>query len=310
MDFSDLNDSLGQFESALSSEKVSLESPSPKTILLALDGSNQDRTAIALAGELGRRFKARVVVTRGSEGGDVPDAVREQVEAVKGELAAAPYALQSDAMFQSAPLPAQQVLASQQKLGADLVIIPAPYLRDVGLLGDESLSSPIDMLLAECAAPMLLVRHPLDDPKAALARMLIPMTVNVPALGAAAGWAFKMVDPAGKVELYAVADESAVEDARKLLGADVELTADALLRAENKLAGGMTSAVQQKGTETGVKVVVDVAVGKALKLTLARIHEAPCIVCTGTPLDRTTRAFGRVQNVALGSKYPVLVVRR
>ncbi|MBX3246574.1 MAG: universal stress protein [Myxococcales bacterium] len=309
MDFSDLNDSLGQFESALSGEKVTLESPAPKTILLALDGSNQDATALALAGELARRFKARVVVTRGCEG-EAPEAVREQVEAAKGELAAQPYGVDSAVIFKSAPLPAQQILAAQQKLGADLVVIPAPYLRDVGLLGDESLSSPIDMLLAECTAPLLLVRHPLDAPKAALRRMLIPMTVNVPALGAAAGWAFKMVDPDGKVELYAVADEAAVEDARKLMGVDEELTADALLRAESKLAGGMTSAVQQKGTETGVTVVVDVAVGKALKLTLGRIHEAPCIVCTGTPLDRTTRAFNRVQNVTLGSKYPVLVVRR
>lgn len=309
MDFSDLNDSIGQFESALSGDKVTIESPSPRTILLALDRSNQDPTAIALAGELGRRLKARVVVTLGSEG-EASEEAREHVEAAKAELIAQPYGLDADVIFKTAPDPAHQILSAQQKLGADLVVIPAPYLRDVGLLGDESLSSPIDMLLAECNAPLLLVRQPLDDPKAVLSRMVIPMTVHVPALGPAAGWAFKLVDTSGAVELYAVADEAAVEDARKLLGVGEELTADALLRAESKLAGGMTAAVQRKGTETGVTVVVDVAVGKALKLTLERVHDAPCIVCTGTPLDRTSRAFNRVQNVTLGSKYPVLVVRR
>ncbi|MBX3270489.1 MAG: hypothetical protein KF729_09525 [Sandaracinaceae bacterium] len=309
MDFSDLNDSIGQFESALSGEKAELVSPDPRTLLLAIDGSNQDPTTIALAGEVGRRLKARVVVMMGGEG-EPTDAQREKVKAAAAELAAQPYALETDTIFKTAPAPAQQILAAQQKLAADLVILPAPYLRDVGLLGDESLSSPVDMLLAECTAPMLLVREPLDDPKAALARVLIPMTVYVPSLGAAAGWAFKLVDAGGMVELYAVADEAAAQDAKKLLGVDEELTADALVRAESKLAGGMIAAVQRKGTETGVDVVVDVAAGKALQLTMARVHEGPCVVCTGAPMDRTSRAFSRAYNVALRSKYPVLVVRR
>lgn len=79
MGFSGWNDGVGQLERALSGEEVEIESPSPSALPLALDGSNQDRTCIALAGELARPLEVRVLVPSGVEG-EVSDEVRHLVD--------------------------------------------------------------------------------------------------------------------------------------------------------------------------------------------------------------------------------------
>jgi hypothetical protein len=310
IDVDDLNESLGAFESALTASKVHIAEPSVAVVLLAIDGSSQDANAIAYAGLIAKRFSARVAVTIGTEG-ELTDEAHALAERAVDILHAEPYGLEAKTVFSAARFPGRQILECQRDLHAGLIVLPAPYLIDVDVLGDESLSSPIDLLLAESDAPLFLVRHPNSDPNACFRRIVLPMTIWVPALGAAAGWAFRLVAPGGRIELFAVADKQAMEHAMRVLNEtdDRAMTADALLRAEHHHIGGMVSALQHRGVETGVDVDVDVAVGKALKLTLERIHGSPSIVCTGVPADRSSEAYHRIQDIVLGSHTPVLVAR-
>jgi hypothetical protein len=311
IDLGDLNDSLGAFESALSSGRVAIQIADPKVevVLLALDGTSQDETCVALAAEAARHLGARVVVTAGEKAGLSPE-LREKVERAASALAAAPLSLSAEAAFAEAKTPAKQILSLATERGAGLVIAAAPYLYDYEGFGDESLSGPIDCLLAESGIPLLLVREPVEEVSGCLDRMLIPMTVHSAGLGVTAGFAFRLAQRGGHVDLFAVADQQALEDADAVLGESLgaeRRSPDALLRAEQAQIGGMVSALQHRGVESGVEVHVDVVVARTLKPVLDRINEAPCVVCMPLPRDRTSSAFHRAHDIALGSRHPVLL---
>jgi hypothetical protein len=310
MDYSDLNESMGAFESAVSSSKAHVKMPACGTILLAVDGSNQDATAIAIAAMVAPRLRAKVRVTMGSyEIDGKPDRgpAERAVAALKGRV-------DVEALYGEGPIPAVQILAVKRRLDAGLVIAPAPYIGDIGLLKDESLSSTIDVLLAEARSALLVVREPIDDVAVYFKRLLLPMTVYSPALAAAAGWAFSLAEGDATIDLFAVADRQAVETAAALTGQDASedreaTSADALRRAEQKHAGGMISAVQQKASETGVNVTVELEEGEPISLVLARLHADPAIAVVGAPLDRNDIGFHRAHGIVLGAKSPVLIAR-
>jgi hypothetical protein len=310
IDLGDLNDSLGAFESALSSSKVAIQitDPEVRTLLLALDGTSQDETCVALAGEVASHLGASVVVTAATKD-ELTDELREIVERAVQRLTST-FGLSAEAAFVEARTPARRILELGAERGAHLLVASAPYLYEYEGFGDESLSGPIDCLLAESEVPLLLVREPLDSVKECLTRMLIPMTVHSAGLGVAAGFAFKLAEKHGHVDLFAVADQQALEDADAVLGeatSTEKRSPEALLRAEQTQIGGMVSALQHRGVESGVQVHVDVVVARSLKPVLDRAHTAPCVVCMPLPRDRTSSAFHRAHDIALGSRYPVLL---
>lgn len=305
----EIMEGVGAFEAALIEKAIAIETPDVRAILLAVDRSNQDPTAIAIAGEVAGRCRAAVYVIYAPEGARSAEDER-YCETVAAELRAPPWKLDAHAKCVNAPLPAQQILGAAQEVKADLVVLPAPYLRDLGLIGDQSLGSPVDMLMVELAAPLLIVRQPLAEPSECFARALIAVSAPTEEIGRAAGWALKLVDPRGTIELLAIADEAALQEAKALLDEKVArgaLEAEALARAATKQAGALIAAVQKRGAEIGVGVHVEVKVGKAVEIEVAEANRRPCLVFTGTPNDRTSPAFHRAKDVALGSIYPVLV---
>jgi hypothetical protein len=309
IDHGDLNDSLGAFESALSSSKVAIRISDPEVgvVLLALDGTSQDEACVALAAEAAARLGAKVVVTAGAKG-HLSAELRQALDRAVSVLTSAPFGLAAEAAFAEAKNPAKQILALAKERGAGLVVAAAPYLYDYEGFGDESLSGPIDCLMAESDVPLLLAREPLEEVSACFGRMLIPMTIHSAGLGVAAGFAFGLAERDGHVDLFAVADQQALEDAAAVLGEEGEKRSpESLLRAEQAQIGGMVSALQHRGTESGIEVHVDVAVARTLRPVLERIHEAPCLVCMPLPRDRTSNAFHRAHDIALGSRYPVLL---
>ena len=182
---------------------------------MAIDGSDQDRTAVERAAEVAPALRAGVHVTMGATG-EVGDAERAAVESVVAQLKER--GLKAASVFEKADEPAKQILAAKRAVDAGIVIVPAPYLQNYGRLGDESLSSTIDMLLAESRVPILLVREPLEQPALCLQRFVLPMTIYAPALGAAAGWAFSLARRNSVIELHAVADMKAIEEAKRMAG--------------------------------------------------------------------------------------------
>jgi hypothetical protein len=311
IDLGDLNDSLGAFESALSSSKVAIRITDPEVgvVLLALDGTSQDETCVTVAGEAASHLGARVVVTACAKDGISPE-LHAHVDRAVMRLSSAPFGLSVEAGYAEGKNPAKQILALTEDRGAGLIVTSAPFLYEYEGFGDESLSGPVDCLMAESHVPLLLVREPLDAVRECFTRMLIPMTVHSAGLGVAAGFAFKLAEKHGHVDLFAVADQQALEDADAVLGEETSTekrSPEALLRAEQAQIGGMVSALQHRGAESDIEVHVDVVVARSLKPVLERIHSAPCLVCMPLPRDRTSSAFHRAHDIALGSRYPVLL---
>ncbi|MBX3258743.1 MAG: universal stress protein [Labilithrix sp.] len=305
MDFTDLNQSMGAFESAVSSTKARVQMPTCGAVLLAVDGSEQDATAIALAAEVAPRLRAKLRVTIGSDDHEIAARAVAELKA-QGHVA--------ETVTGEGDTPAARILAAQTKTDAGLVIVPAPYLEAMPALRGESLGTTVDMLLAEVHGALLVVRDPIALTAEHLKRFLLPMTVFTPALASAAGWAFSLAEGAATIDLYAVADQKAVEAAAELVGeVDEEhreaRSADALLRAEHRNAGGMISAVQQRASDTGVNVNVDIDAGDPVSLVLERLHREPALAIVGAPLDHKAAEFHRVHDIVLGSKHPVLVAR-
>jgi nucleotide-binding universal stress UspA family protein len=304
----DLQDTLGAFEGAFVKKAVKpVTVPQCAHILLAVDRSNQDKDAIELTTTLAKRWSSRVSVIFAD--GDVSsNDGQEYAKSVVEKLASEGLVVEAEA---TKPLfAAHQILAAQTRTRADLIVMPAPYMRDVGLLGDESLSSVVDVLIAEAPVPVLLLRYPQDDIKSTLMEPLVAVTVHLEEAELAAGWAFKLMDPAGHMTLLAVADPGVIEAAAKILGHNVDdpATREATLRRfELGEIGGITAAVQKHANATGQQVTVEVKVGHAVRTVVEEATKRHGIVCMGAPVDRTSEAYGRAVNIILRTKNPVLV---
>ena len=305
VDLSTLSSDLGAFEGAVSSKLVKIEPKAIKRVLLAVDRSNQDATSIALAAALARKHQAAVDVV-GAYEGPAWEEVSAYAMQVVDRLRSAPSGLRAEVVTATAPHPSQQILSAKQKTGADLIVVASPFLRDIGLLGDESLSSPIDMLLAESRVPLLIVRQPVAEVDALFTRLILPVAGEAHIPGILAGWAFALAGQGATIEVCAVADRVALAEgagAASAGGADEQL-----LREENRLIGGLTAALQKAASERSVEVLVHTELGRAVQVLAEVLNAKPSIGCIDLPNDRTSVAFHRVQDLLLRARHPVLVV--
>jgi nucleotide-binding universal stress UspA family protein len=298
---------LGAFESARVTQAVKLERHKVSHLLLALDRSNQDREAVELTAAVAKHFGARVSVIF-AEGEEATGRGAAYAEHVAGELRAAPHRLEAELVEVKAPLPSHQILTAQARVKADLVIVPAPYLRDIGLLGDESLSSPVDMLIAESPVPLLLVRKPHAEPARAFSQILVTVSSVGPQAVCAAEWALSLLHPGGELRVLAVADETVLGEAARLLGETAQPTSEMFERAETRLIGGLNAALQHYASDHGINLSVDVKVGKAVPLMAEATNASQQLVCVGAPKDRTSPEFHRMHDLLLRAQSPVLIV--
>lgn len=299
MDYSDLNDYMGAFEGALS-ERPPVSKPEIASILLAVDGSNQDDTAIGLVAAFAERLQAKVHVTAGALRGLGPDehALAERT----AERLRTEHSLQAMPLMVDGKTPAKQLLAAAAAESVGLVVMPAPYLQDLEDLADESLSSPVDVLLAEAKAAILLVREPQPQPAVCLNRLVLPLKRI--ASPAAAGWMLALAERGAVMEMYSFAPVQA-EDSELSTERAVEL----LARAGHKAAGAMIAAAQHCAQSIGAEMSFSYEEPPALPFLLKKVHAQPCLTILSAPADRTSADYHFVHDLTLGSRHPVLVVR-
>lgn len=298
MDFSELDDSMGAFESAVQCKPTALHDIAVTTILLAIEGSSRDDTARTLAARLAAQLGAKVVVTMSAREGQVGDGQRALVDAAVSSLRAE--GRTAEPQFSTEVGAAKQILALQREVGAGLIVVPTPYLDDYSVLTDESLGVAVDMLAIESPVSLLLVRAPLPELGAEIDRVFLPMTLASPGVTEAVSWALALSPSGSEIDLLAVAERRTAPATES-----VEMT----LRASQAEAGGVIAALQKKGAERDVVVHVDHQAGKPLALMLQSIHARPCLVVVGSPRDKYDDDFHRAHDITLGAKMPVLVAR-
>ncbi len=271
-----LDEDVGLFEAATHSAVVVLPEPALRTIVAALDGSNQDATSRTYAELLAARTGANVV-----------------------ELAG--------------PTSAAEILAATESHRADLLIVDVPYGQDYGELGGDSLGSVVDLLLLKSPVPVLCVRAVQDREgvQAALDSVIVPVAVADDEVTRALGWAFRVTPEGGRIDLVAVADRDVLSEASHLIADTPDLRTlepSRLSRALLSEIGGVVAATQKRGAAEGRTVHVETRVGKFVPLTLAELHGRPHVIIWGLTRDHASPAFHRAVDLLLASTGPVLMV--
>lgn len=270
-----LDEDVGMFEAATHCPVVELPIPEIRTIVLALDGSNQDSTTRGYAEQVAARTGAKIETLTG-------------------------------------PGKAAEILQAIERHHADLLVVDVPYGQDFDELGCDSLGSVVDVLLVKSKIPVLCVRAVQEEAsiQAGLNSVIVPIAIADEQVARALGWAFGLSGKDGRIDIVAVADGDVLSEAGHYAKGLAKLPPDAsqLSRALLTEIGGVVAAAQKRGHDEGRTVHVETRVGKFVPLTLAELHGRPHVIIWGITRDHSSPAFHRAVDLLLASTGPVLMV--
>ena len=308
-DFSnrDIDTTVLEFEAALSARKFDIPDIRLARILVALDGSNQDRSVLDLSRAMATRFGARLLVTYAPE---------QAVADLDGYVSRAAAELRG-AGFEGEPvLPAQsgrafnQILEVARKEDAELIAFPSPYLEDFRDLGGSSVGTTTDMLLHRRTGPLLIVRKPAENVREQLEDVIVPLGLLSDAPEEIAGWAIEVAPSDGLIQLVAVADQGVMRSLGRLIGAAEagDLDSDRLAALGDPETAGFIGAVQRRAAEAGIQCRVRVEEGELVSAVSAVANEQPCLLLIGCGAECAGADYQDVAALVRQSRNPVLVV--
>lgn len=289
------------FQEALQ-ERVDLPIPEVATILVVPDGSHQDDLVLALAPLLARRLDARVVLAGALADGAAPSA-RAYLEEVQERLLARD--LRTEVAWAEGEVSFDRILRAREETGADLVVLPAPYLRELETLGEDSVGTNLDVLLNRCPVPILVIRDPAFDAEAVLDTVTLLVFDTDPWSVASAGWALRLARGA-RLRTLAFVEEEVVQVVRETLahgGSD---------EAARRLARGLVplvSAVLRRCEEEGLGSDADYVVGSLVDLVRERLRGEPTLLVIRGYGARDVPREKVARDLVLQSRVPVLVVK-
>lgn len=266
----DLQEDLGMFEAAAHAEAVELPAVSVRTVLVALDDSNQDATARAVGKVVASALGAEVSEQRGLT-------------------------------------TAQALRDAKKALSADLLVLPVPFGSDIGELREESLGVVVDQLLATCL-PLLAIRQPQEVAavQALLRRVYVPLSPVHERGAMALAWACRLLGHAGTLRILEFPDAALRQEARALsAGGDSRA---AVQRVLTRHYAGSVATVQRLSVAAGFQVHVHSQTGRLVDETIQAVAQAAGLVIIDGAADRRSDAFHHAADLILASSGPVLVV--
>jgi nucleotide-binding universal stress UspA family protein len=297
-----VEDYVETFEEALL-EKVDLEEPALRTLLLALDRSNQDELTLALGSQLARRHSAEIVVT-----GGFPDAIREEAERYleKAQGLLSGEGVKARAVWISGGECFEKILRAVSEVDADLVILPSPYFRELESLGEDSIGTNLEVLLSRSPVPLLVVREPTYEASAVLNRISLAIFDDSPLGRASAEWAL-LLSRGSRLRVLALVEEEFVEIMERVVAKE-GITEEIGRRLSHELIP-LVSAVLRGCDKLDVHCDVDYVTGDVVEVISTRFGQRPgLIVLRGYRRDdRPAEKVAR--DVILRSRVPVLVVK-
>lgn len=309
-DDQEMRGNMEAFEAAAHPRHVDLSLPHVRSILLALDGSNQDSAAKALAVAVARHTGASVYPLYAYEGADNPERDsygREQIRELK-EQAVEVVAAPRTGIQRSF----EQILHAQREVATDLVILCAPYLDDFDALGSTSTGTNLDMVLAKSPVPILVARDPARDVKQCLSNILLPLTSSHACDVHAAQWSVLLARGHGDLRVFFVVDTEVLEGARHLVDAFVnvdQVDESALAGLDRPETAGLVAALQKAAWDQKFGCHITVRVGESVPVISELANAKDNLVITACPGRRPDQSgFQRVQALIRQSKNPVLIV--
>lgn len=297
----DLHASMRRFQRSQVGEVAAVEPRRPTRVLLALDGSAQDRSGVALMSYLTGRFGCEAAVVDAREGGAGDDLSHAAADTVG-----------ATALQRTGGDSFEQILQAVSASQADLMIVPSPFGRDLDRVGPDSTGTVIDVLVARSPAAMLVVRRPFDVEGRVFEKVLLVLTGENLAAHLAAEWAAGLVAPGGRTELVMVLEEEMQETMESLLrsidpDADVrpEVLTEALARSHARLHRALQKSADDHDFEHSLQFHIEGEAG------LAGLHRQDHPSLLVLPLDRSDElSLGRVANRIRPSPNLALVVPR
>ncbi|TWU61643.1 universal stress protein [Crateriforma conspicua] len=304
----DVDESMRMFERSQVGPAPEITPVRPARILLALDGSPQDATSIAAAQYLREQVNVETLILDLREflRSDTPDSsadppvrIEEMVKQISG---ARPIQSTGDE-------PYERILQATKDHQLDMLIVPSPFGRSFDKIGVDSIGTVLDVLLARCSVPTLVIRR--DDQRLdeCVGRIALVVGSECDIESRAAAWCFGLAGPSAQVTLNLVLEKEQFENLRSIIQAmDPEGTlseqqvSDALAKSHHALHGSMLkTATARKLAYRLVPQAGEVAPPNPLNDTVKQLLVMPLEVD-----DRFGQGFA--QDRIRRSPHPVLVV--
>ncbi|MCA9258518.1 MAG: hypothetical protein KDA61_04930 [Planctomycetales bacterium] len=303
---SDLEKSMAMFKRAAVGKTSAPTMKRPESILLALDGSQQDEVGVGIAKLLRQRFNASILVLdarMASEHAPLP----APPSSARGEEIAG--RVEGTLVVDEAQESFDRILHAIETHRPDMAIAPCPFGRDFNAIGADSTGTVIDVLLARCPVPLLVTRAPFDVQDRSLAEIRIVVSGENNAAAEAARWATGLATRGGSLELSLVVPEEYFAICREALHAvhpEEEFSSESV---ENALAASyarLHASLQHSGAAGHYRYTLNVHRTSEDVTFDHPTSEPPLLVL---PLDRNAAmSQGQVHQRIRHSPHPVLVV--
>ncbi|MGE3175341.1 MAG: hypothetical protein AB7O97_22140 [Planctomycetota bacterium] len=269
-----LKEQMARFEAARIGDGVALAPAAITAVLAVFDGTDQDATVRALAQAMAART--------GAELRDVRPAAADALPEI---LAAA--------------------------AGCQVVVAPSPFRRDYATEGQHSLSTTIDLLLAQSDAAVCLARAPVADADHAVSHPLVALQIDRHRKAAATAMALAFAQNGGELALLSVVDPQQGVHGEELLGRYLDphdLSPEVLEGLASARAAALTAALQRNAEQWKVRPLVKFAIGDAVTTALELDRERQGLLVAGRERDARRDEAQQARRLVLGSRWPVLLV--
>ena len=297
----DVDASMRMFERSQVGPAAAIAPLKPSRILLILDGSPQDATSVDAANHLREECNVETLVL---------DA-RDPTHDVEVDIAIKTADLVSGAR----PIRRKDVesydaiLEAVSEHAVDMMIMPCPFGRSFDEVGADSAGTVIDVLLARCHQPMLIIRR--DDQLLGQCSSDVRMIVGSECEqeSRAAAWAFGLASADASISLDLVVEREQYENIRSIVEAlapeasfDTDKFSEALTKTHQAIHGAMAKTAAAHGMTYRLRPQA----GESAPPNLQTESRKMLLVLPLEIDDRFGQGF--VQDRVRRSPHPVLIV--
>lgn len=238
--------SMRMFEKSKVGPAPTIAAVKPSRVMLVLDGSPQDETAVDAATQLRERFNTETLIldARDKADGDETDLATDRAPQVSGSR---PIKRKEGDSYDA-------ILAAVQDHAVDLLIVPCPFGRSFEQIGADSAGTVMDVLLSRCPRPILLIRR--DDQRLGECSNHVSLIVGdqCDAENRAAAWALGLAADSARVTLNLVIEKQQFDNIRSIIEAlnpeesfEPEQFSEALAKTHHQLHGAMAKTASSLG---------------------------------------------------------------
>lgn len=248
---SDLANSMDLFQRADVGKAHKLDPLKPESVLLVLDGSQQDPAVISLGRQLRENCGCRLAHLF------IPPDGQTAVSAdIKQQLKAAQSAAVVEGEVPEDEVASGRILAAVETYGPSLLVAPCPFGRNFESVEGDSTGTVVDVLTSRSPVPFIAIRRPVSADDNPTQHLRLVFTGANPAAETAARYALGITKTGGLIDMLLLVEESFYDNFREALHAidpeknvGYEDLEHALARTYGQLHASLQHSTEQQGLQ-------------------------------------------------------------